>query len=116
MNHLVLIGNLTADPEITTYGKGKDKGSVANFCLAVNRRYKDEDGEYPTDFFYLTAFGGQAVFLENYCTKGSKIAISAELRNNNYEKDGETVYRDQILVNNVELLKSNEVDKKSKRR
>ena len=117
MNNLVLIGNLTQDVEVTSYGKGKNKGKVANFCIAVNRQYKDDNGEYPTDFFYLTAFGKQAEFLEEYTEKGCKIAVSAELRNNNYEdKEGNLVYTNQILVNNIEILKHPEdVDKKKRK-
>lgn len=117
MNKIILIGNLTADPEVSCYGKGKDKGTFANFCLAVNRRYKDEDGEYPTDFLYLTAFGGQATFLEEYTGKGCKLCVEGELRNNNYEdNDGNMVYRDQIIITDVELLKRPEdVDKKKRR-
>lgn len=117
MNKIILIGNLTQDVECSTYGKGKDKGTVANFCLAVNRKYKNEDGEYPTDFIYLTAFGGHATFLEEYTTKGCKLCVEGELRNNNYENnDGNTVYKDQIIITNVELLKRpEEVDKKKRR-
>lgn len=117
MNKVVVIGNLVRDVECSTYGKGKDKGKVANFCLAVNRKYKDENGEYPTDFLNFTAFGGQATFLEEYTEKGCKICVEGELRNNNYEDEtGNMVYKDQIIITNVELLKHPEdVDKKKRK-
>lgn len=117
MNKLILIGNLTDYVEVKSYGKGKNAGSVANFNIAVNRDYKDEDGEYPTDFFRLTCFGKRAEFLEEYTEKGCKIAVTCQLRNNNYEdEDGNTVYQDQIIVDNVEILKHPEkVDKKKKK-
>ena len=118
MNKLLLIGNMTRDAEVKAYGKGKNAGTLCKVDIAVNRKYKNEDGEYDTDFFRCTAFGKTAEFIEEHTEKGCKIALDCELRNNNYEdEDGNMVYNDQILINNVEIMKhSDNVDKKGKRR
>ena len=82
------------------------KKAVARYSIAVDRRYKDQNGNYPTDFFNLTSFGNTASFVEKYLRKGTKIVVEGELRNNNYEKDGKTVYSDQIIANSVEFAES----------
>ena len=121
MNKIFLTGNLTRVPEVRYSGEGKNAKAVAYVDIAVNRKYKDEDGEYPTDFFRVVAFGGTAEFIEEYVEKGCKIAVDGELRNNNYEdEDGNMVYRDQLIVNQVEILKfpnqDKKVDKKKKKK
>ena len=103
MNKVILMGRLTRDPEIRY---GNDNRAVARYSIAVDRRYKDQDGKYPTDFFNLTSFGKTAEFVEKYLRKGTKIVIDGELRNNNYEKDGKMVYQDQIVANSVEFAES----------
>lgn len=103
MNKVILMGRLTRDPEIRY---GNDNKPVARCSLAVDRRYKDKNGEYPTDFFNLTAFGKTAEFAEKYLNKGTKVVIDGELRNNNYEKDGKMVYQDVIVANSIEFAES----------
>ena len=103
MNKVILMGRLTKDPEIRY---GNDNRPVARYSIAVDRRYKDQNGNYPTDFFNLTSFGKTAEFVERYLRKGTKIVIDGEIRNNNYEKDGKTVYQDQIVANSVEFAES----------
>lgn len=101
MNKLFLMGRLTKDPDI----KGSDK-PVARFSIAVDRRYKDSNGNYPTDFFNLVSFGRCAEFVEKYLKKGTKVVVEGEIWNNNYEKDGKKVYQDQLIANNVEFAES----------
>ena len=103
MNKVILMGRLTRDPEVRY---GNDNKPVARYSIAVDRRYKDQNGNYPTDFFNLVSFGNTASFVEKYLRKGTKIVIDVELRNNNYEKDGKTVYQDQIVANSVEFAES----------
>lgn len=94
MNKLQMMGRLVADPEM--FGK-KDK-QVARFRIAVDRRFKQEDGP-EADFFNCVAFGKQAEFAGVYLAKGKKMVFCGRLENNNFEdEDGETVYRDQIVV------------------
>lgn len=103
MNKIILMGRMTKDTEVRY---GNDNKPIARINLAVDRTYKDKDGKYPTDFFQLTAFGGTASFLEKYGKKGVKFLVEGEMRNNNYEKDGKTVYSDQYIVNSVEFCES----------
>lgn len=100
MNKVIQTVTLCADPEVKTYGDGK---TLVNFNGAVNKRFKKE-GEADADFFKYTAFGKTAEFIEKYFKKGSKMLITGEINNNNYEKDGVKHYGVQILIENVEFF------------
>lgn len=104
MNKVTLIGRLTDDVEAKTYGKGKSKGTYANFCVACPRpKKKDEEGE--TDFIYCSAFGKVADFLEEYSKKGGRVAIDGTLQQSTYtDKDGERRTSYQVLVNRAEVI------------
>lgn len=97
-----MMGRLVKDVEIRYAQNGT---AIAKFTIAVDRRFKRE-GQPDADFFKCTSFGKQAEFVEKYFKKGSRILLEGELQNNNYEKDGQTVYDNQILVNNVEFCES----------
>lgn len=101
MNLVVLVGRLTADPEVR---HNNDK-AVARFSLAVNRRFK-RNGDADTDFFNCVAFGKTAEFMEKYFHKGMKAVITGELRNNHYEKDGVKHYSEQVVINTIEFAES----------
>ena len=104
MNKLIMMGRLVADPEVR-YG-GANNTAVANFRIAVDRRFKRE-GEPDADFFRITALGKQGEFAERYLRKGTKILLEGEIRNNNYtNKDGNMVYQDQIIANSIEFAES----------
>lgn len=104
MNRLIMMGRLVADPEVR-YG-GANNTAVANFRIAVDRRFK-RDGEPDADFFRITALGKQGEFVEKYLRKGTKILLEGEIRNNNYtNKDGNMVYQDQIVANSIEFAES----------
>ena len=103
MNKVFLMGRLTRDPEIRY---DKENRPIARYGIAIDRTYKDQSGNYPTDFFNLTSFGKTAEFVDKYLKKGTKIVAEGELRNNNYEKDGKTVYQNDIVVSNVEFAES----------
>ena len=104
MNKIILMGRLVADPEVR-YG-GANNTAVANFRIAVDRRFKRE-GEPDTDFFRITALGKQGEFTEKYLRKGTKILLEGEIRNNNYtNKDGNMVYQNQILAHSIEFAES----------
>ena len=104
MNKLILMGRLTKDPEIR-YG-GANNTAIARFSIAVDRRFK-RDGQPTADFFNCTAFGKLGEFVEKYLCKGTKIVLDGEIQNNNYQnKDGQTVYGFQVMVNSVEFAES----------
>lgn len=96
MNSVILMGRLTKDPEIT---EGKDDFIVARYTLAVDRPFKNRDGEREADFIRCQAFGKAAEFAETYLEKGMMIAIKGQLRTGSYEnKDGQTVYTTDVNV------------------
>lgn len=103
MNHLILMGRLTKDPEIRYTNGGKTVGS---FSLAVDRRFKSE-GQPEADFFNCVTFGKQAEFVEKYLHKGTKILLAGEIQNNNYkDQNGVQHYSMQVLVNEIEFAES----------
>lgn len=94
-NLTVLNGRLTRDVELSYMQDGK---AVAKFTVAVNRAYKDANGERQADFHNCVIFGNRAEAVANYFHKGDMIGVAGELRDNNYEKDGVTHYNKQIVV------------------
>ena len=104
MNKMILMGRLARDPEIR-YLAGAERKSVANFVLAVDRKYK-KDGEKTADFIPCTAFGKSAEFVEKYLRKGIKIALEGHLNTDSYEKDGKTIYTWNIIVESMEFAES----------
>ena len=73
MNKIILMGNLTRDPEIR-YTQGENALAVARFSLAINRRFAKQ-GDTEVDYFNCTAFGKQAEFIEKYFRKGSRMLV-----------------------------------------
>ena len=106
MNKLVFIGNLTADPELKYASQGM---AVCTFKIAVNRQFQRQDEEKKADFFRITVFGKQAENCDKWLEKGRKVGIVGRIQNNNYEKDGKTVYQDQIIADHVEFLSSSQI-------
>ncbi len=105
MNKAILMGRLTRDPEIR-YPQNPDSKPVARFSLAVDRKFK-RDGEPDADFFNCTCFSKLAEFTEKYLRKGSKILVEGSIHNNNYtNKDGQTVYSVNVIVENMEFAES----------
>ena len=96
MNKVILLGNLTRDPEIR-YSQGEKQMAIARFSLAVNRRFA-KDGETSADFLNCTEF------VEKYFRQGSRMGLVGRIENNNYtNKNGEKVYSVQIMVEEVEF-------------
>ena len=101
MNKLILMGNLTRDPEIR-YSQGSNM-AIARFSVAVNRRFV-RDGDPDSDFFNCTAFGKQAEFVEKYFHKGSRMLLTGRIQNDNYtNKNGEKVYSVQVIAEEIEF-------------
>lgn len=99
------MGRLVRDPDVK-YSQGANQTAIANFSIAVDRRFKRE-GEPSADFFSCTCFGKQAEFVERYLHKGTKIVLSGRIQNNNYtNKDGQMVYNVRIMVDEIEFAES----------
>ncbi len=108
MNLVVMMGRLTRDPEVR-YSAGANGTTIANFRIAVDRRFKRE-GQQDADFFDCVSFGKQAEFVERYIHKGTKVVVSGSMQNDNYQgRDGQMVYRDRIVLDNIEFAESKAV-------
>ena len=108
MNKVIQMGRIVADPEIR-FTTGENATCIANMRIAVDKRFKNKNNpDAPTaDFFNITAFGRTAEFAKDYLKKGTKIVFEGRLENNNYkDKEGKTVYNNQIIVENMEFAES----------
>lgn len=103
LNHIILIGRLTKDVEYrkTTSGKG-----VASFTLAVDRTFRNRDGEREADFLPIVVWGNTAENCAKYISKGSLVAVDGRVQTRSYEKDGRKVYITEIVANDVRFLDS----------
>ena len=104
MNKLVITGRLTRDPEVKAIG---ENNMVAKFTVAVNRNYKDKDGNRPADFIPCEAFGKTAEFISNYVTKGRLVEVEGEYRVDQYQNEaGENRSFTKCHVNSLNVLDS----------
>lgn len=102
MNKITIIGNLTRDPEIAETPTGV---TVCKFGVAVNRNYKDDNGEVVTDFFNVVAWRKLAETCGRYLAKGKKVAIVGTLQNRSYtDRDGIKRYVTEIIAEEAEFL------------
>ena len=102
VNKVVLIGNLTRDPELTHTASG---AAVASFGLAVNRKYKQGD-EWKEDvcFVDITTWGNQAENCSKYLSKGSPVFVEGRLNFGSWEKDGEKRNKLDVVASLVLFL------------
>ena len=102
MNKVILVGNLTRDPELTETPSGV---AVCRFAIAVSRDYASADGTRETDFFNITVWRGRAENCGKYLKKGNKVAVVGSLQTRSYEdKDGIKRNVTDIVANEVEFL------------
>ena len=104
MNNVNLIGRLTKAPELKqTVGNT----SVFTGTLAVNRTFKNQNGERETDFINIVAWRQTAEIIAQYCGKGSQIGVTGRIQTRNYEnQQGQRVYVTEVVVDNFALLES----------
>ena len=103
MNSVQLIGRLTRDPEVRYTDGGV---SIARFSLAVERRFKQENGA-DADYINVVSFGKTAEFIEKYFRKGMKVALNGRIQTGSYtDKDGKKVYTTDVIAENVEFCES----------
>ncbi|MDY6367172.1 MAG: single-stranded DNA-binding protein [Clostridia bacterium] len=102
MNKVILVGNLTRDPELTETPNGVP---VCRFSIAVSRDYASANGNRETDFFNITVWRGRAENCGKYLKKGNKVAVVGSLQNRSYEdKDGIKRNVTDVIANEVEFL------------
>lgn len=102
MNNVSIVGRLTKAPEVRTVADGK---SVRRFTLAVNRNFKNQQGENDVDFILCTAWGKLAEHMVKYCGKGSQVGVIGRLQSRNYTNDeGKRIYITDVLALEVRFL------------
>lgn len=102
-NQVVLMGNLTRDPELRTTPNGQ---SVCGFSLALNRSYKTADGEWQevTDFIDIVAWGSLGERVAQYLTKGRPALVSGRLQSRSWEQDGQKRNKVEVVAQDVTFL------------
>ncbi|WP_373481628.1 single-stranded DNA-binding protein [Acetobacterium sp.] len=104
MNKVILLGRLTRDPEMKNTTTGK---AVTRFSLAVDRRFKNKDGQKEADFFNIVVWGKQAEFAAQYLTKGSQISLSGRLESRSYDaQDGQRRYITEVVADEINFVSS----------
>jgi single-strand DNA-binding protein len=104
LNHVVLIGNLTDDPELRYTPTGMAR---ARFSIAVNRRWRDRDGnlQEETTFVPIVVWGQQAETCANFLSKGSTVAVEGRLRIETYQtEEGERRKVAEVVARTVQFL------------
>ena len=102
MNKILIIGNLTGEPELRSTPSGI---TVCSFTIAVNRRHEDKTGERPTDFFRISAWRQLGDSCGRFLTKGRKVAVVGELQARLYDaKDGSARMSLDVQADEVEFL------------
>lgn len=104
INNVVLVGRLTREPELRYTPQNT---AVATFTLAVNRRFKNAQGERESDFINCVIWRQFAENLANWCKKGALIGVTGSIQVRNYEnKDGQRVYVTEVMADNFQILES----------
>ncbi len=106
LNKVMLIGNITKDPEAKTLPSGQ---SLSNFSIATNRTWKDKDGskKEQAEFHNIIAWGKLAEICNQYLKKGSKVYIEGRLQTRSWDdQNGVKKYRTEIIAENLSMLSS----------
>ena len=102
MNKIILVGRLTKDPEVRTTSAGFN---TVNFTVAVNRNFKNKEGNYDADFLPCVAFRQTADFISKFFKKGNMICLDGRVQTRNYDAaDGSKRYVTEVVVENVEFV------------
>ena len=104
INNVVLVGRMTRDAELRYTGNNQ---AVATFTLAVNRNFKNAQGEREADFISCVIWRQQAENLANWAKKGTLVGITGRIQTRNYENNqGQRVYVTEVVADNFQILES----------
>lgn len=104
INNVVIMGRLTADPELRQTPNGIE---VTSFCVAVDRGYVRQGEERQADFINCVAWRQSAKFITSYFRKGSMIALTGSIQTRNYEdKNGNKRTATEVVVDNASFCGS----------
>ena len=109
MNKVCLTGRVTKNIELKYT---QNNIAITNFTLAVTRKFKNQNGEYESDFINCIAYKSTAELLSKYVEKGDLLGIDGRIRTRNYEdKDGKRVYVTEIIVDSMDFLQAKKEEK-----
>jgi single-strand DNA-binding protein len=102
-NQVILMGNLTRDPELRQTPTGQN---VCSFSLALNRSYKDSGGEWQeaTDYIDIVAWGPLGERVSQYLSKGRRCLVQGRIQSRSWEQDGQKRNKVEVLANDVTFL------------
>jgi single-strand DNA-binding protein len=102
-NRVILMGNLTADPEVRYAPSGNP---VADMRMAVNRRWRGQDGQDHEDtcFVSVAAWGRQAEICQQYLAKGSPLFVEGRLKYDQWERDGQKFSKLSVVAERIQLM------------
>ncbi|ENV4681650.1 TPA: single-stranded DNA-binding protein [Streptococcus pyogenes] len=104
INNVVLVGRMTKDAELRYTAS---QVAVATFTLAVNRRFKEQNGEREADFINCVIWRQPAENLANWAKKGALIGVTGRIQTRNYEnQQGQRVYVTEVVAENFQMLES----------
>ncbi|WP_175990047.1 single-stranded DNA-binding protein [Bacillus sp. Marseille-Q1617] len=104
INQVTLVGRLTKDPETRKTMEGR---SVLNVTVAVNRQFKNQQGQVETDFVMCKIWNKAADNTEKYCRKGSVVGITGRIQTRNYENDqGKRIYVTEVVADSIRFMDS----------
>lgn len=102
LNIVNLVGRITKDPELRYTPQNQ---AITNFTLAINRQFKNTNGEREADFINCIIWRKQAENLANWAKKGALIAVTGRLQTRNYDNQkGQRVYVTEVVADNFQLL------------
>ena len=108
MNKVLLVGRLTKDTELRATTNGV---YTTNNSLAINRPFKNAQGDNEADFINIVAWKKTAEYLCKYAKKGDRVAVEGRIQTRNYDNaNGEKVYVTEVLVETIELLEPKKQD------
>lgn len=103
INQVILMGNLTRDPELKTTPSGQ---SVCSFSLAINRSWQDQSGQQQdaVDYFDVTAWGKLGELVNQYLSKGRKCLVMGRLSQRSWEQEGQKRSKVEVVASDVTFL------------
>jgi single-strand DNA-binding protein len=104
MNKVILIGRITKEIELKATTSGTE---VADFTIAVNRTYKNAEGNYEADFINCVSYKGLAKTISTYVKKGDRLAVEGRLQTRTYQnKEGKNIKVSEVIVENIDFIET----------
>ena len=108
INQVTLVGRLTKDPELRYTADGK---AVSNVIIAVNRPFRNKEGDYEADFVHCTLWKKTAENTAQYCRRGTVIGITGRIQTRHYEnQEGKKVFVTEVVAEMVQFVSPKKVE------